>query len=111
MKHLVLWALLLPLAAAAQVHKCQIDGKTAYTEAPCPTGTGKEMQIRENTLDTSGVREQAGRMPKEQAPVATKAKPAGLCSHIKWKGAAPTDRESEQMSECIKKAVRDMRRP
>lgn len=112
MKHLVLWALLLPVAAAAQVHKCQIDGKTAYTEAPCPTGTGKEIQIRENTLDTSGVREQAGRMPKEPAPVvAKKAKPAGLCSHIKWQGAAPTQRESELMSACMKKAAKDYRRP
>ena len=112
MKRLVLWALLSPLAVVAQVHKCQIDGKPAYTEAPCPAGTGKEIQSRETTLDTSVVREQAGRMPKEPAPVvAKKAKPAGLCSHIKWQGAAPTQRESELMSACMKKAAKDYRRP
>ena len=112
MKRLVLWAVLSPLAAFAQVHKCQIDGKTAYTEAPCPTGTGKEIQIRENTLDTSGVREQAGRRDKEPAPVVAKtAKQPGLCSHIKWQGTSPTQRESDLMKACMQKAAKDYRRP
>lgn len=103
MKRLVLWALLLPLAAAAQVHKCQIDGKTAYTEAPCPTGTGGAIEVRENSLDASGQRDQVGKIPKVAAPARPRGGYPGPCDYIKWKGASPTKEEVEARKACEKR--------
>jgi hypothetical protein len=103
MKLLVLWALLFPLAVAAQVHKCQIDGKTAYTEAPCPTGTGGAVEIRENSLDASGQREQVDKIPKVTAPVRPRGGYPGPCDYIRWKGASPTKEESEAYTACRKR--------
>lgn len=111
MKRLVLWAILSPLAVAAQVHKCQIDGRVAYTEAPCPTGTGGAIDVRENSIDASGQRQQVAKIPKPIDPARPRGGSPGLCSHIKWQGASPTQRESEQMSACMSKAVKDFRRP
>ena len=41
MKTLLLAVLLalLPLAAAADMHKCQVNGSIAYQDVPCPDGT------------------------------------------------------------------------
>lgn len=38
MKTLLLLALALPAAALAQVHKCTVDGKVTYSQAPCERG-------------------------------------------------------------------------
>ena len=65
MKRLVLWAVLSPLAAFAQVHKCQIDGKVAYTEAPCPsTAKGTQLNIQTSAAgpDTSKERTESMRV-------------------------------------------------
>lgn len=55
MKRLVLWALLFPLAAFAQVHKCAgPGGKVILTDKPCaPADSLGVMVVRPNTLDTS----------------------------------------------------------
>lgn len=48
--------------AHAQVYKCKENGsgKITYSDVPCHGGnTGRDVDVRDNTLDTSGSREQA----------------------------------------------------
>lgn len=48
--------------AHAQVYKCKEDGsgKITYSDVPCHgKNTGRDVAVRDNTLDTSGSREQA----------------------------------------------------
>ena len=119
MKHLVLWAFLSPLAAFAQVQKCQIDGKTVYSDSECGQ-SGVAVNVKPNSLDTSGLRAQIA-SDKDKAAAQQRAGAVkvvkvpsgspGPCDHIKWKGAAPTTREGERMRDCMNKAARDFRRP
>lgn len=119
MKHLVLWAFLSPLAAFAQVQKCQIDGKTVYSDSECGQ-SGVAVNVKPNSLDTSGLRAQiASDKAKEAAQQRAAAvkvvkvpsgKP-GPCDHIKNKGAAPTSDEAARRIECGRKAAREYRRP
>ena len=119
MKHLVLWAFLSPLATFAQVQKCQIDGKTVYSDSECGQ-SGVAVNVKPNSLDTSGLRAQiASDKAKEAAQQRAAAvkvvkvpsgKP-GPCDHIRWKGAAPTADEAGRMRDCMSKAAREMRRP
>lgn len=60
MKHLFLLALLLPLVAGAQVRKCQIDGKTVYSDSQCGQ-QGAVVNTTANTVDSSGLRAQVQR--------------------------------------------------
>lgn len=115
MKHLVLWAFLSPLAAFAQVQKCQIDGKTVYSDSECGQ-SGVAVNVKPNSLDTSGLRAQiAGDKDKataQQRAAAVKVVkvPSGApdpCAHIKNKGAAPTADEAARRIECRRKASRD----
>lgn len=119
MKHLVLWAFLSPLAAFAQVQKCQINGKTVYSDSECGQ-TGVAVNVKPNSLDTSGLRAQiasdkaqaaaAERRAKATAVKVPSGKP-GACDHIKYAGAAPTQLEAERKLDCMAKVVRDFRRP
>lgn len=118
MKHLVLWAFLSPLAALAQVQKCQIDGKTVYSDSECGQ-TGVAVNVKPNSLDTSGLRAQIASdkaqaaAAQRLATVAVKA-PSGRpdpCGHIKLKGAVPTADEAERRKDCRLKAARDRIRP
>ena len=115
MKHLVLWAFLSPLAAFAQVQKCQIDGKTVYSDSECGRA-GVAVNVKPNSLDTSGLRAQIA-SDKAQAAAQQRAAavkvvkvPSGApdpCAHIKNKGAAPTADEAARRIECRRKASRD----
>lgn len=60
MKPLILLALLLPLAVGAQVRKCQIDGKTVYSDSQCGQ-QGAVVNTTANTVDSSGLRAQVQR--------------------------------------------------
>lgn len=56
--------LLASLSAHAQVYKCREDGtgKVTYSDAPCHgRHSGQYLDLKDNTLDTSGSREQAMR--------------------------------------------------
>ena len=66
MKRLVLWAILSPLAVAAQVHKCQIDGKITYTEAPCSgAAKGAALNIRPSSGASDESKERTASMRTE----------------------------------------------
>ncbi len=61
---------LLPLSqgAAAEVYKCvNSAGATEFSDAPCSRGSqGHRVEVRPNTLDTSGAREQSLRAENQQ---------------------------------------------
>lgn len=105
MKLLIALAILVPMAADAQVHKCQADGKVTYSEAPCSTGSGGAIQIRENSVDTSSIRDQAGRQPQPVAPRKAKVgEQADPCGYLRtWKGAPTADQGNAHLA-CQKRA-------
>jgi hypothetical protein len=75
MKLLILLALLLPLVAGAQVQKCTIEGKTVYSDSLCGQ-EGRAVTATVNTMDTSGMREQVGKIDAQAAKVAAQEKAA-----------------------------------
>ena len=126
MKTLVLCILLVPLLAGAQVRKCvDAAGKTIYSDALCKDPAAKQtiVDTDRNTIDHSGLRAQAAKdkaqavaAAEQEKAAAAKAKkidgPAELCAAaLKWKGAAPTDAESDRADQCLAKAAREFRRP
>jgi hypothetical protein len=66
MKHLLLLALVFPVIALAQVQKCQIEGKTVYSDSLCGQ-TGVTINATANSLDTSGMCEQTSRAKAKAA--------------------------------------------
>lgn len=60
MRHLLLCGLLLSAASHAQVQKCTIEGKTVYSDSQCGQH-GTAINTTANTVDGSGLREQAQR--------------------------------------------------
>jgi hypothetical protein len=114
MKRLVLWAFLSPLAALSQVQKCQIDGKTVYSDSLCGQ-TGVAVNVNPNSMDTSALRKQAASAEKaaekERAASTKRQSTPGPCDHIKWAGASPTQREAETMRQCMRKFAKEYRRP
>ena len=63
----LLWLSLSAAPVWAQVYKCQAPGGTvSYSQQPCPPGApGQAADVRPNTLDASGQREQARRLLPE----------------------------------------------
>jgi hypothetical protein len=105
MKHLLIAAVVLvPAIAFGQVHKCQVDGKVIYSEAPCPPGTGGAIDIRENSVDTGAIRQQAGRQPPPAAPRKPKfGEQPDPCGYLHtWKGA-PTAEQGNAYLACQKR--------
>ncbi|MCB2008364.1 MAG: hypothetical protein KDH93_25365 [Rhodoferax sp.] len=118
MNPLILLALLLPLAAGAQVRKCTIDGQIVYSDSRCGQA-GAAVNTDANSLDTSGLRDlakqQRQREAAEKAKMAAantrpKGGSAGPCDHIKFAGAAPTSEEAQRRKDCMLKAAKDFRR-
>lgn len=107
------------MAALAQAQKCQIDGKTVYSDTECGQA-GVSVNVRQNTIETSALRAQiandkatataAERRAKAIAVKVPSGKP-GPCDHIKYAGAGPTNLEAERKIECMNKASREYRRP
>ena len=119
MKLLVLWAFLLPLAALAQVQKCQINGKTVYSDSECGQA-GVELNLRQNTIETSGLRaqiasdkEQAAAAQRQQAATAAKAarggKP-GPCDGIIPVDHKPSARQRNEYRQCRERQTREYNR-
>ena len=73
MKRLLWLGLLFPVIALAQVQKCQINGKTVYSDSQCGQG-GETISATVNSLDTSGMREQAAKREQKVAQDAARAK-------------------------------------
>ena len=115
MKPLILLALLLPLAAGAQVQKCTIKGKTVYSDSLCGQ-SGVTVNTDANNLDTSGLRALAAKREQKEADQAAAAaarprsKKSGPCDSITYAGASPTPEEASRMKNCLRKAAKDMRR-
>lgn len=107
MKVLPLLVLVVPLMAGAQVHKCRVDGKVTYSEAPCPPGSGGAIQIQENSVDTSAIRGQAARQPapapERKTKVGERPDPCGYLNTWRGKGA-PTSEQADAYLACQKRA-------
>ena len=58
MKRLFWLALLFPVLTVAQVQKCTIEGKTVYSDSLCGQ-SGRAVDTTANTIDHSGLRQQA----------------------------------------------------
>ena len=58
---LICGAFLIAAPASAEVYKCtNADGKTGFSDAPCPKGqTGQVVEVKSNSIDTSEQREQS----------------------------------------------------
>lgn len=109
MKLLILLALLLPLAAGAQVRKCTIDGQITYSDSLCGQD-GQAVTATVNSMDTSGMLRQAAKKDAESAQARTgiAAKAARKrdsqsqpCS-TKFAGPIPTERERDQHRACLR---------
>jgi hypothetical protein len=104
MKLLILLALLLPLAAGAQVQKCTIEGKTVYSDSLCGQA-GVSVKTDVNNLDTSGLREVAAKMD-EEAKAAESSKPRQRdrdpCAGIKPMDRIGTSAQNEAYGRCRK---------
>lgn len=65
--------LMLSFTVSADLHKCVINGKTAYTEKQCPTPESEKAITKgtASTLDTSAIRQQMAEdeMKKKQAEI------------------------------------------
>lgn len=79
---LTLSLLALAVPARAQVYKCRTaQGGVEYSGTPCPAGAaGGVADVRPNTLDSAGLREQAARLGA--------TRPAGVASGASAPGAA-----------------------
>lgn len=119
MKHLVLWAFLSPLAALAQVQKCQIDGKTVYSDSECGQA-GVAVNVRQNTIETSGLRAQiandkaqAVAAESKERAIAAKAarggKP-GPCDGIIPVDHKPSARQRNEFRQCRERQSREYNR-
>ncbi len=75
MKRLLWLGLLFPVIALAQVQKCQINGKTVYSDSQCGQG-GETISATVNSLDTSGMRDQVAKRDEATAAAVKAAKAA-----------------------------------
>lgn len=109
MKPLILLALLLPLAAGAQVQKCTIDGKTVYSDSLCGQ-SGVTVNTDANNLDTSGLRALAAK--REQKIAEEKAEEKDSDSKAKRSGSqGPCYAfEGDAYSDCMKRVVKEKRK-
>jgi hypothetical protein len=112
MKRLFWLAMLFPVLTFSQVQKCTIEGKTVYSDSLCGQH-GVTVNTDVNSLDMSGLRDQADqqrqREAAEQAKVAasSKGKPRGAlaeCDAMKSAGVVPTAAEADRRLSCIRKA-------
>lgn len=73
MKRLLWLGLLFPVIALAQVQKCQINGKTVYSDSQCGQ-EGQAISATVNSLDTSGMRDQVAKRDEKAAADAAREK-------------------------------------
>ena len=69
MKPLLVLALLMPLVVGAQVRKCTIEGRIVYSDAQCGQ-SGTTVDTSSNTIDHSGLRQQAAKNRATEAAMA-----------------------------------------
>ena len=121
MKHMILCALLSPLAVFAQVQKCQIDGKTVYSDSLCGQA-GQAVNTNANSIDHSGLRQQAANdkakadavVAKEQAAAAREKKFApgkDSCGNPIDLSHKPSERLKNERARCTEAKVREYNRP
>lgn len=121
MKFLFLLALPLPLAAGAQVKKCEIEGKTVYSDSLCGQ-TGSAVSTSANSIDHSGLRAQvakdksdaAATMAKEKAAAAKEKRFApgkDVCGNPIDLSHAPSERLKNERTRCQAAKVREYNRP
>lgn len=65
MKTLFLLALALPAAAQAQVHKCTVDGKVTYSQAPCERGQAALIAVPNAPPSDPGAKAELARQKRE----------------------------------------------
>ncbi|WP_395407924.1 DUF4124 domain-containing protein [Pseudoduganella sp. UC29_106] len=85
MKTLLLFALVLPAAAQAQVHKCTVDGKVTYSQAPCERGQAAVIAVPDAPAPDPGAKTDLARQKRE----------AKLMEKERLKREAHQDREDE----------------
>ena len=65
MKTLLLLALVLPAAAQAQVHKCTVDSKVSYSQAPCERGQAAVIAVPDAPPPDPGAKADLTRQKRE----------------------------------------------
>ena len=108
MKRLFLLALLFPVIALAQVQKCQIDGKTVYSDSLCGQD-GQAIGGTVNSLDMSGMRELAAKRDEKAAEVAAKEK-ADKPKRPSGRVGPCYSFEGSAYSDCMKRGLDEARR-
>jgi hypothetical protein len=71
MKTLLLLALALPAAALAQVHKCTVDGKVTYGQAPCERGQAAVLTVPDAPAADPGAKAELARQKREAKQLET----------------------------------------
>lgn len=73
-------AMLAAASAAAQPYRCTVDGQTSYSDRPCDLskggGTQAQVDIVDNTTDSTEHRKAAARMKREEAFARARARQA-----------------------------------
>ncbi len=103
--------LALALPAAAQVYKCRTpQGGVEYSGTPCPAGTaGGLADVRPNTLDSAGLRDQAARSGAARPAGAASAASAPAVAAAEPQRVCPSETELRNLETSAGASTRDAR--